>query len=220
MTKTGSGIVTLTGANTYTGGTHINGGFLVIAGTAANGDAVLGATGTGNDLSFNGGTLFTNVTGGLTTARNITLGANGGTIEPDTAFTTSGVVSGTGPLLGQRLRRGRGDPDQHHHGHQHLHGRDEHLPVHGRLRSSLSGNGSIASSGSYDLSGNCVTLDNSGTTGVNRLSDTGAIAARGDVSSPPDRATARPPRRKPSARSRWPTAFRRSTSPLARRGRP
>ena len=99
LTKTGSGIVTLTGSNTYTGGTHVNGGFLVIHPTAAVGDAVLGATGTGNDIFLNGGTLFTYVTGGLTTARNVILGSSGGTIETDTAATINGVVSGTGPLL-------------------------------------------------------------------------------------------------------------------------
>ena len=123
---------------------------------------------------MNGGTLFTNVTGGLTTARNITLGANGGTIEPSTAFTTSGVVSGTGSLTingfgavavtltntntytGATITSAStsqfADPQR-----QRLHRHEQF---------------------SYDLSGT-LTLDNSGTTGVNRLSDTAAIAARG-----------------------------------------
>ncbi len=173
VTKTGSGIVTLSGANTYTGGTHINGGLLVVAGTAANGDAVFGATGAGNDLSMNGGTLFTNVTGGLTTARNITLGAGGGTIETDTAFTTSGVVSGTGALsvsaLGTAAVTLTG---------ANIYTGATITSLSATSALTLSGNGSIATSSSYDLSGT-LTLDNAGTTGVNRLSDTATVTSRG-----------------------------------------
>ena len=175
VTKTDGGIVTLTGANTYTGGTHINGGYLVVAGTAANGDAVLGATGAGNGLSFNGGTLFTNVTGGLTTSRNIFLDTNGGTIENDTAFTVNGIVSGTGSLsingfgaVATTLTAAN----------TYTGATITSLSTASAL--TLSGNGSIATSSSYDLSGT-LTLDNSGTTGIDRLNDTGAITTRGAI---------------------------------------
>ena len=173
VTKTGSGIVTLTGANTYTGGTHVNGGILIIGGTAANGDAVLGATGAGNGITFNGGTLFTNVAGGLTTARNITLGANGGTIETDTAFTTSGIVSGAGSLSINALGTAAAT----------LTGANTYTgatitSLSATSALTLSGTGSIATSSSYDLSGT-LTLDNSGTTGVNRLNDTATVTSRG-----------------------------------------
>ena len=173
VTKTGSGIVTLSGANTYTGGTHINGGLLIVAGTAANGDAVFGATGAGNDLSINGGTLFTNVTGGLTTARNITLGANGGTIETDTAFTVNGVVSGTGALSVSAFGTAAVTLTN---ANTYTGATVTSLSATSAL--TLSGNGSIVTSNSYDLSGT-LTLDNSGTTGVNRLSDTATLTSRG-----------------------------------------
>ncbi len=178
VTMTGSGNLTLTGTNTYTGGTHLNGGTLFVGGTS--GDATLGATGAGNDLSMNGGTLFMNLSGGLTTARNISLGANGGTLSQNTPLTVNGVISGSGPLtinanqttgvltltnqntytgatvLGSTIFGGAVSP----------------------TALTLSGNGSIAASSSLDLSGT-LTLDNSGTTGIDRLGDTAPVTSRG-----------------------------------------
>lgn len=173
LIKTGNGIVTLTGSNTYTGGTHINGGFLVIHPTNAVGDAVLGATGAGNDIFMNGGTLFTYITGGGSTSRNIILGSSGGTIETDTAYTVNGVISGSGPLLvngfgGVQLTLTNNNT--------YTGATSNSLSTAGYM--TLSGNGAIAASSSYEFT-NFVTLDNSGTTGINRLNDTGAITARG-----------------------------------------
>ncbi|MDM0026257.1 autotransporter outer membrane beta-barrel domain-containing protein [Variovorax saccharolyticus] len=90
LTQQGPGTLTLTGANSYSGGTTIAGGVLGVGA-----DANLGAASGG--LTFNAGSL--RLSGSFDTARPVTLNAGGGTI--DTAGTTnafSGVISGAGAL--------------------------------------------------------------------------------------------------------------------------
>jgi autotransporter-associated beta strand protein len=92
LLKQGSGPLTLTGANTYTGGTNLNGGVL-----AVNSDGNLGS----GALSFNGGTLEALAAGGgITSTKAITLNALGGTFLADagTTSTLSGAISGVGSL--------------------------------------------------------------------------------------------------------------------------
>jgi len=91
--KTGTGTMVLSGANTHTGGTAMNGGILSVGN-----DVNLG--GPGGGLSFDGGTLFT--TAGINTPRLVTLNAGGGTIDTNGFNSTlSGVISGVGGLAKQ-----------------------------------------------------------------------------------------------------------------------
>lgn len=172
LTKTGPGTMTLGGAagtvaSTYTGGTHINGGILVGSAPAAVGDAVFGATGSGNGISMNGGAYLNNITGGWTTSRDIFLDTNGGSILPVTAATINGVISGPGNLnfpaftaavtlsgantyTGATVKRTLG----------------------GVI--TLNGNGVINQSSLYDVTGT-ISLDNSGTNLNNRINASAPI---------------------------------------------
>lgn len=89
LVKTDLGTLVLSGTNTYTSGTAINGGTVQIANDANLGNAAGG-------LSFAGGTLRN--TAAITTARSVTLNAAGGTFETAADLTLNGVVGGAGTL--------------------------------------------------------------------------------------------------------------------------
>ncbi|MGK6309965.1 autotransporter-associated beta strand repeat-containing protein, partial [Variovorax sp. DT-64] len=89
LIKIGPGTLTLSGTNTYRGGTAIAEGTLSIAQ-----DRNLGRAST--PLVLDGGTLRT--TGAFATARRVNLDSDGGTLQTDADLTASGTVSGVGGL--------------------------------------------------------------------------------------------------------------------------
>ncbi|HWK64894.1 MAG TPA: autotransporter domain-containing protein [Rhizobiaceae bacterium] len=89
LVKTDFGKLVLTGDNSYSGGTRIEGGTLSVSR-----DANLG--GAAGALNLNGGTLQN--TSGFSTGRAIMLGAGGGTFETGAHLTLAGPISGAGDL--------------------------------------------------------------------------------------------------------------------------
>lgn len=88
LVKLGEGTLQLTGENTYTGDTHLNGGIL-----AVSKETNLGRN--GNPLQFNGGTLKFDANFDLT--RNLEIGNSGGTLHiNDFTKTQSSNISGSG----------------------------------------------------------------------------------------------------------------------------
>jgi autotransporter family porin len=86
-----AGNTTLTAQNTYTGGTHLNGGTLQVSSDANLGDGA-------GTLSFDGGTLGS--TNSFSMTRTQALNAGGGTFNTaaGTTLTNSGVITGAGSL--------------------------------------------------------------------------------------------------------------------------
>ncbi|MFC7399274.1 autotransporter-associated beta strand repeat-containing protein, partial [Chelatococcus sp. GCM10030263] len=92
LVKTDPGTLVLTGANSYTGGTAINGGTLQVS-SNANLGAAAGA------LALDSGTLHS--TGSFTSARAVTLENGGGAFSTDTSttLTLTSPVTGAGALI-------------------------------------------------------------------------------------------------------------------------
>jgi outer membrane autotransporter protein len=90
LTKTDGGVLILGGDNMYSGGTVVRGGTLQIA-TDGNLGAAAGA------LTIDGGTL--RLTAPFDTARALSLGAGGATLEVTDRNKFTGPVNGAGPLI-------------------------------------------------------------------------------------------------------------------------
>jgi fibronectin-binding autotransporter adhesin len=88
LTKTGSGALTLSGTNTYSGNTNVNAGVLAIASNANLG---------GGNVVLGGGMLRA-LAAIPTPARDITVNTTGGAIDSNGNAVAFGNVDGTGPL--------------------------------------------------------------------------------------------------------------------------
>jgi len=90
LEKTGTGVLTLSGINSHSGGTLVRGGGVSVATQAALGSAALG---------LDGGALIVTGTGFTDTARQLQLGAGGGALDVAEAghtLTWNGALLGTG----------------------------------------------------------------------------------------------------------------------------
>lgn len=98
LIKAGSGKLTLSSANTFTGKAAVTEGTLSIANGGNLGTAP--AAYVADQLTLNGGTLQVTATGNINANRGVTLGASGGTISIPTGiiFTNTPVITGAGAL--------------------------------------------------------------------------------------------------------------------------
>ena len=132
LTQAGTGIVTLTAANTYSGSTTVNAGTLSISSDANLGTAP--ATATPAFLVLNGGTLQTTATFTLNANRGIALGPTSGSgsgtfdVTANQTLTVAGNVANNGSGTGSPGQGGQRHPDPRWH--QHLLGGHHHQRRH------------------------------------------------------------------------------------------
>src|SRR5207302_1670479 len=96
LTKDGSGTLTLTGNNTYTGATLISAGTVTVSGGNGIGDssAVTLSNIAGATLNLNAGETIGSLAGGGASGGNVSLNANTLTTGGDNSSTTyAGVIS-------------------------------------------------------------------------------------------------------------------------------
>ncbi|MEY4388057.1 MAG: hypothetical protein RLY20_3340 [Verrucomicrobiota bacterium] len=98
VTKSGSGTLTLTSSNAFTGKATVNGGTLSI--TTGNNLGTPPGSFVADQLTLNGGALQVTASGSINANRGTTLGASGGTLDIPTGvnFTNAPAVTGAGSL--------------------------------------------------------------------------------------------------------------------------
>jgi autotransporter-associated beta strand protein len=164
--KLGSGTVTLSGTNTFvaTGGININAG--EVRTTVA--DVAFGNS--ANAININGGQIRSS-TSVWSTLRTVTIGSNGGTLNPFSAISLNGTLSGTGRLT---IRGSSGGVT--------IGGNSTGFS--GEIQNELgtlvlSGtNSAISGNAMLDIAGG-LTLTNTGVNNTNRIADNRDVTLRG-----------------------------------------
>jgi len=105
LSKQGAGTLTLSGANTFTGGLTVNNGTVSFASDGSTGGTgyplgVYPASTKANSVTLNGGGLLDTATATIAVNRGITLGASGGTLDASAnqTLTVNSIITGTGGL--------------------------------------------------------------------------------------------------------------------------
>jgi autotransporter-associated beta strand protein len=180
LTKSGPGLLVLSGANGYTGGTVVTGGTVSVAN-----DGNLGASGAG--VTLDGGALRL-TTNNFNTGRPVTLGPGGGTIlvtapGSSTSATIGGVISGPGGLTadGGWYLTLQGDnpytgPTVINNAGLNLNG-----PLFGGGNGRLSATSSITINGYVGGQVGILTLDNTGQNHPDRVNDAAPVTLNGGI---------------------------------------
>ncbi len=189
LTKTGLGTLTITGDNTYTGGTVINQGVVSISDPTNINDS-----GTFYGLTFGGGTLRT--TASMSLEEGITLNSGGGTFDTqgNTVDLDGAIVDGDGP--GSLTKTGTGTLFLNNSGNTYSGGTTVNQGTVALGTDNAAGSGPlfVAANATFDhvqydqtvssLAGAGVVTSNSGTLTINGSASTifsGSIQGTGDL---------------------------------------
>lgn len=152
LEKTGDGLITLTGVNTYSGGTLINAGTLAIGRSESLGNDA-------GDVTLNHANATLSLLDSFSLNHNVTVGSQGGIVTTSSTNTITGTLSGDGTFTkagtGSLSLTGAGS------GVQNL--------------SVLGGELALAQSGVFTTAGNYMTASGAATS----LSDTASLAVNG-----------------------------------------